>query len=244
MASRITAKARLEGSPCGPASRPASASARSRRGRASWRASVDEGTGALALVLRVDLGQRGPGDLVVDPLGAQLTCQRPRREPRPACFERTSIAAYASSSTRPTSVMRSSTASATSSRQPFCRSLSCNCCRLRGAMASWRRTIWRATSCGSGSPSRWWRSWLRGRPMRWAPARTDPGRSNSGLDGDVELGDVELGDVELGDVAARAASSAALAASCLSFMSSRTRRGPRPPGLPACRPADRPRASP
>src|SRR6478735_7308149 len=80
------------------------------------------------------------------------SCASARRaRPLSDCFERTSIWAYASSSMRPTSVIRSRTFAATSSSQPRWRSFFSSWARLRGAMLSCRRTIARATDSASAS---------------------------------------------------------------------------------------------
>ena len=213
---------------CTVASRPCIVASLSTRARARSRSSSGSISASVARAISSSI-----------PL-VRSSCQRPRREPASRLLranEHRGVRLVVHEAHLGHAVQHSlRDVVPTALPQPVLQLLSAAWCHGR-----WRRTIWRATSCGSGSPSRWWRS-CSGSPGAGA-CQDDPGLGEPGLDG-VGRGDVELGDVELGDVAARAASSAALAASCLSFMSSRTRRGPRPPGLPACRPADRPRASP
>src|SRR5690606_21478061 len=76
-----------------------------------------------------------------------------RARPRSACRVRTKAAAYAASSTRPTSSNLSSTRVAVSSSTPLRAIASASCCRLRAAPVSMRRAIDRATDSGSGSAS-------------------------------------------------------------------------------------------
>src|SRR5215210_6334524 len=76
-----------------------------------------------------------------------------RASPRLVCRELTQAWANASSSTRPTSLKRSSTRSATSSGTSRERRSSASCARVFGAMVSRRSTIARATDSGSASGS-------------------------------------------------------------------------------------------
>ena len=105
---------RRAGTPCGPASRSAGVPRWS--GPAAHRAQLaaHQRPGRLHLVGRVDLVERLPGDLVVDPLAAQPWASARRASPRPACRDCTQERANAWSSTRPTSSNRSSSRSATS----------------------------------------------------------------------------------------------------------------------------------
>ena len=93
--------------------------------------------------------------LVVDALGAQLAGQRPPGQPAPGLLGPDEHARRRPRRRpgRRRSAGRAPPA-ATSSGQSRWRSLSSSCWRGCAAPASsWRSTIWRATSCGSGSPA-------------------------------------------------------------------------------------------
>src|SRR5215472_1582040 len=76
-----------------------------------------------------------------------------RARPRPWCLLSTHAWANAASSISRTSANRPRTASATSSGTWRRRSAVASWARVRGAVASSRRQIWRAASCGSASPA-------------------------------------------------------------------------------------------